>query len=135
MKEFYADGHRQRDGLADGFKVAGVGVDAEDLNVIRVLMAGEEPAAGGVEVEVARCFAAAGGVAERGEGAVAGVDGEAGQAVVAAVAAVEESAQRVDDDRPVSPTGRVETFCSRCSVPLWASQGQTLTVASSSLML
>src|SRR3984885_4809634 len=64
------------EGLDGASDAAGASVAAEDGDGGGVLIAAEEPAAGRVEGEVARGFAAAGDALDEGERAVAGGDGE-----------------------------------------------------------
>ncbi len=78
--------------MAGGVEVAGLGVDAEGDDGVGVLVGGEEPVARGVDGEVAGGLTPGGFVGKAGEAAGGLVDGEHGDAVVAAVGAVDEPA-------------------------------------------
>src|SRR5258706_2925145 len=64
---------------------AGFDVDAENNDGIGVLVFGEEEAAGGIDREVTRFFAAGGVIARAFEFASCGIDGEHGDRIVAAI--------------------------------------------------
>ena len=90
------DAHRLRnlDDLAGGRQGAVLFIDAEDHDVVAVLVGDQQEVAAGIDGEVARPVAAGGFVAQRGEAARGGIDGEDGEAVVPTVRAVEEAPVR-----------------------------------------
>ena len=95
--ELYANGFGGRDDVADGIERAGGWIDLEDGEGVGILVGGDEEFAGGIDVEVARGFAAGAFVFDVGEFAV-GSDGEGGDGVVAAVGAVNEFAGGMNED-------------------------------------
>ncbi len=92
------DGGGDLGDLVGGGEGAGGAVDAEDDDVVGLLIGGEEEIAGGIEGKISWGFALRGEVAGGSEGSFGGVDGEDGDAVAAAIGSVEKFAGRVDDD-------------------------------------
>ncbi len=88
----HANGHRHAGGVFGGSKLAGHGIDAENVERIRLLIRGDEPLTVGREVEVAGIASAGGRVAGGGEFAGVGIKREDGDAVVPAIRAVNEFA-------------------------------------------
>ena len=73
-------------------------IDGERVDVVGELIRGEQPAAGRIDGEAARCLASRRRVTERGETSVPRVDGEGSDAVVAAIGSVHEASGRMHDD-------------------------------------
>src|ERR1700730_2702096 len=85
--------------FAGGGQGAGGGIDAEDYDVVGLLVGGEEEFAGRVDGEVARSFAHGRIFVFHLEGAFRWVDGEGGDGVdVGAVGGVEEFPAGVNGD-------------------------------------
>lgn len=101
--EAEADG-RGDVGHPDEFEPPALGVDREGRDRVAVLVGGEEVAAVGAELDLARRPATARLPADRFE-LVIGPDPERGDRVVLAVRRVEESAVGMDADRRGSRTG------------------------------
>ena len=93
-----ADRLAELDLVAGELEFAGIQIDAEYGHVVGLLVGGEQELAGGVDAEVARGGSPGGLVAKRGQLAVLLVDPEHGDAVVAAVRAVEKLAAWVNED-------------------------------------
>src|SRR6185437_12393115 len=82
-----------------GREAAGLGVDAENDDVVGVLVGSQKPAAGWVDPEPAGSAALRAGVVDQSEPAGLPVDPEDGDAVgAAAVGDVEELARRMNHD-------------------------------------
>src|SRR5882762_109885 len=77
---------------------AGFDVDAEDDDGIGILIFRKKEAAGGIDGEVARFFAAGGVIAGAFEFASRWIDGEHGDGIVAAIGGKEPFARRMRDD-------------------------------------
>src|SRR5882762_8579516 len=77
---------------------AGFDVDAEDDNGIGILIFRKKEAAGGIDGEVARFFAAGGVIAGAFEFACRWIDGEHGDGIVAAIGGKEPFARRMEGD-------------------------------------
>ncbi len=79
-------------------ELSGYGIDAEEFAVVAVHIGGDEPASGGVDVEVAGLYAASGLVSDEGKFPRGGIDGEDGDAFVPAIGGVDETSVGRDED-------------------------------------
>src|SRR5258708_12740481 len=77
---------------------AGFDVDAEDDDGIGILIFRKKEAAGGIDGEVARFFAAGGGVAGAFEFASCWIDGKHGDRIVAPIGGQQQVARRMEDN-------------------------------------
>src|ERR1700732_4327273 len=94
-----ADGGRSFDDFASGAEGAGRGIDAEDDNIVGLLIGGEEEFAGGVDGEVARGFSHGRVFIFQVESAFRGIDGKGGDGIdTGAVGGVKKSSGRMHGD-------------------------------------
>src|SRR5712692_3539051 len=93
---FYADRHRDLDRTLRRPQLAGVGVDTEDDDAVRVRVGDQKEGAGRVDAEVARRLDPVRLVPHIAQRTGLRIDRENGDAIVAAVRAVKKFARRVD---------------------------------------
>ena len=91
-------GRAQLDGLAGRGQAPGRGIDGEDDDLVRPLIAGEQPAASRVDAEAARGTPAGRDVLDEREPAAGRVAREHRDVVRATLGRVDEAAARVDED-------------------------------------
>ena len=94
----HADRLAERNLVAGELEFAGILIDAEYGHIVGLLVGSEQEMAGGIDAKVARGGASGGLVAKRGQLPVLLVDPEHGDAVVAAVRAVEKLAAWVNEN-------------------------------------